>query len=128
MPIRRLVADGKAVYGRVKSIRRGCTYERAEQDTDFAWTTKEGGSYRIYVLDKHEWFDRRTSSKPKHHRAYGPGIVVCENSQGGYRCVDHHVNDPSIWSWICRCIKEGYINPQTIEGSCDERDVEKRFQ
>lgn len=81
--------------------------KRDPNDFDLGW-----GDNRIYVLDKHEWWDPHTSTKYKegisHHAMYGPAVIVCNIKGSGSSSQEYHVNDPRAWAYVRRCIDEGH--------------------
>lgn len=83
-----------------------CT-QRQPEDFDLGW-----GENRIYVLDKHEWWDPHTSTKyngeVSRHAMYGPSVIVHSRNGGGESSHEYHVNDPSAWAYVRRCIDEGH--------------------
>ena len=86
--------------------------ERKPEDFDIGW-----GEQRIYVLDEHEWWNPHTSSKYEdrgisRHAMFGPAVIVCSpNSCGMVTSHEYHVNDPRAWSYVRRCIEEGFAAP-----------------
>ena len=114
MPILRKASGD---YAKVAKLTK--KHERHPDDFDLAFA-----DYRLYVLDDHEWFDPRTSSQRGHHAFYGPAVIVVCNNQGGLRTEEHHVNDPTVWAWIRRCIAEGHLTAATLaEGINNEREI-----
>ncbi len=85
----------------------GVLTKRDPEDFDLGW-----GDNRIYVLDAHEWWDPHTSSKYSNnisrHAMYGPSVIVHSRNGGGESSHEYHVNDPSAWAYVRRCIDEGH--------------------
>ena len=83
--------------------------KRDPEDFDLGW-----GDNRIYVLDAHEWWDPHTSSKydtfngVSRHAMHGPAVIVYNNTGGSSHSHEYHVNDPSAWAYVRRCIDEGH--------------------
>lgn len=101
--------------------------ERALNDWDLAWNDST-----LYVLDEHEWFDPRTSSKYDNgisrHAMWGPAAIVSEvrHNTGATIVSEYHVNDPRVWAWVRRCIAEGHLTNLTMRlggPGNDEKDV-----
>ncbi len=86
--------------------------ERAWGQSNLAFEVS-GTKHEIYLLEKGENFDPRTSTKGR-HILYGPTMVVIETSTMGHRVSEHYVSDEKIWSWIRRIIREGHLNSETI--------------
>lgn len=95
--------------------------QRKRDDWDLAWQPEpapESARHFVYILDDHEWFDPCTSTKyseagVSHHAMYGPAVITrCESGMGS--TTEYHVNDPYVWAWIRRSIKEGYLTDATM--------------
>lgn len=122
MILRKDVGDYQKVSPRPKNRPR---QERKHDDFDIGFDTQ-----RIFVLDAHEWFDPHTSTKYdvcglSRHAMFGPAVIV-SNSRGGLgmQTDEHHVNDPTVWAWIRRCIAEGHLTAETLaEGINSEREI-----
>lgn len=121
-----IVRHGPGDYELAKPSRRRLV-ERKPDDYDLAWS-----HYRVYVLAEHEWFDPHTTTRYSPdgisgHAMRGPSLIV--HAKVGYKneTCEHYVNDPKVWAWIRRCIKEGYLTASTMNyGLDDERDVTVR--
>ena len=93
--------------------------KRTPEDFDLGWD-----DIKVYILDEHEWFDPHTSSKyhgkVSRHAMYGPAFIVVTG--GGTETQEYHVNDPSMWAWLRRCISQGYLCPDSmVESGNDEK-------
>jgi hypothetical protein len=96
--------------------------ERKYDDADLRW--KSGDTlFSVYIIDAHEFFDPMTSTKGR-HMMHGPSVIVTEDNIC-FRTIQYHVNDPFVWNWIGRCIREGYLNPESIQSPSNERDLKK---
>ena len=110
--------------GRARHTKSDAPYQRSFDDPDLHWTNEEHHSeHRVYILAENEYFDPQTSSHGR-HMMHGPAFISCSMNHGMMNTVEHHVNDPRMWAWVRRCIKQGYLNPENIQGVCDENDVE----
>ena len=94
-----------------KAAKKGGAKERKSEDFDLGW-----GENRVYVLDEHEWWDPRTSTKydgqgMSRHAMYGPAVIVYNFAGGSSNSHEYHVNDPSAWAYVRRCIDEGHAAP-----------------
>ena len=96
--------------------------ERMSGDPDLRWKSGET-TFSVYVLDVHEFFDPCTSTKGR-HMMHGPAVIAVEDSVGMRTC-EYHVNNPFVWNWVGRCIREGYLSPETIQSPSDERKLAK---
>lgn len=110
--IRRAVGDTER-----SSKKRMEPSERKFDDHDFQWESEHGTIFTVWIIDAHEWFNNRTSSKGT-HKYFGPSLVVAEQSPYGYKCDEHFVNDPEIWQWINKSIREGWLGPKSIKSNC----------
>lgn len=109
---------GKAEKSTKKRIQ---PVERKFSDADLEW--KSGDTdFRVYVIDAHEFYDPMTSTKGR-HMMHGPSVIVNEQRHGDSRTVEYFVNDPIVWNWIGRTIREGYLNDESILSPSDERNV-----
>lgn len=109
--------------GDYKRAKKSSSMQRQADDHDLAW-----GDHQVYILDEHEWFDPHTSTKyndgVSRHAMYGPSVIHVTNGGGSMNTAEYHVNDPTVWAWIRRCIVEGYLTPETIaEGINTEREI-----
>ena len=81
--------------------------QRQPEDFDLGW-----GDNRIYVLDKHEWWDPHTSTKyfdgRSRHAMSGPSVIVHSRNECGENSHEYHVNDPKAWAYVRRCMAEGH--------------------
>lgn len=96
--------------------------ERSYDKPDLSWKC-DPTTYSIYLLEKDEFFDPRTSSKGRHH-VYGPAMVVVEAGLS-HKVSEHYLNDPKIWQWVRRLIRDGHLNQQNIAGPFEETEVEE---
>jgi hypothetical protein len=103
------------------NYRKACAErtERKFNDPDLAFEDQ-----RVYVLDEHEYFDPRTSTKGR-HMMQGPSVITVSTAHGGMVTDEYHVNDPTVWAWIRRCIAEGHLNADNISKDTinNEREV-----
>jgi hypothetical protein len=93
--------------------------ERSPEDFDLRFVFEEGTQTTIYVLDKGEYFlwNRNVSE--------GPGLVMHEITKQGSNCSEYHVNDPRIWCWVQKRIKDGTFasNSQCVYETGEYIDV-----
>jgi hypothetical protein len=116
-----IIRKSQGAFERVNT-KRIQPVQRQYDDVDLRW--KSGNTlFSVYIIDAHEFFDPMTSTKGR-HMMHGPSVIVTEDNIG-FRTVEYHVNDPFVWNWIGRCIREGYLNPETITSPSSERDVPK---
>jgi hypothetical protein len=102
--------------------------KRAPEDFDLGWNSPNiDGSTKVYILDEHEWFDPHTSSKyhgeVSRHAMYGPAFIVVTDYCGGMNTQEYHVNDPSMWAWLRRCISQGYLCPDSMMESVNDEKL-----
>lgn len=99
--------------------------KRKPEDWDLAWS-----DFRVYVIDKHEWFDPHTSTKYSsdgisRHAMFGPAAIITETTANGESAFSTDVNDPSTWAWIRRVIKQSQLTSDTmVSGIDNEADIE----
>jgi hypothetical protein len=110
-----IIRNGVGDYTKKAKSKRQAVVQRQSEDFDLAWT-----GHRVYVLDDHEWFDPHTSSHyidggVSRHAMYGPSVITVSESGCGSQTTEYHVNDPSVWAWVRRCIAEGHLTVETQE-------------
>lgn len=92
--------------------------ERNHEDFDLRFTF-ETSTTTIYVLDKGEIF--------RFHKSFieGPTLVIYQELPSGLKVEECHVNDPRIWCWVQRNIKDGTFgsNSQAIYADREFIDV-----
>lgn len=93
--------------------------ERNPEDFDLRFVFEGDTQTTIYVLDKGEYFCwHRNISE-------GPGLAVLEVTNRGVNFSEFHVNDPRIWCWVQKRIKDGTFaaNSQCVYESGEYIDV-----
>lgn len=124
MPILR---KGVGDYQKVETrSRRMSPMQRQADDFDLAFS-----DHKVYVIDDHEWFDPHTSTKYdgpngiSRHAMHGPSVIVTDESGGGMKTTEYHINDPVVWTWLRRCIKEGHMSADTMPDCiADEKEIQ----
>ena len=69
---------------------------------------KPNEAHMVYALKEGELLDMETSSRPFHHVATGPAIVIRTENMGINTC-EYYVNDPHVWEWIAKLIANDYV-------------------
>ena len=96
--------------------------ERHPKDFDLAFGEKNQPIMCVYLLDEGEHFDPRTSTKGR-HMMHGPAFITTTLLAGSVQTRKSHVNDPTAWQWLTRCIAEGHLTQETICHPHDEKSV-----
>ena len=107
MPILRKGLNDYAAVSEAKAKKSGATQHHPD-DFDLGF-----GTHKIYILDAHEYWDPRTGRDGR-HAMYGPGVIVFTDDSGGLNTNEYHVNDPSVWAYIRRCIAEGHLTAEKM--------------
>ena len=109
-----------------KVVEKPAWTERRAADYDLAWDSlddkgKKLGQWQVYILAEHECFDEY----------YGPSFIAQYDAGGfGTTTNEYYVNDPIMWAWIRRLIKQGHLTPETMlntEVTDSERDIVEVF-
>lgn len=100
-------------------VSRLVSAQRQLEDFDLRFTFENNNVTTIYVLDKGEYV------KCFKHISEGPGLVIHEITNTGENWDERHVNDPRIWCWIQKRIKDGTFgeNSQTVYDKGEYIDV-----
>lgn len=83
---------------------------------------------KLYVLDEGECFDPHTSTKDYdihvggRHAMLGPAAIIVSDGHGSLSTNEFHVNDPHVWNWLCRVIKEGYLDSDSVVENIDSAE------
>ena len=111
--------------------------ERSLDDPNIAFGHKERRNglrkwqHSVYVLGEDEYISRESSALWGYkYGGKGPGIIILKYHSWGSEWNEHYVNDPHVWAWITRLLRDGIYetcHPDPVEVfSPDEEELNQK--
>lgn len=74
---------------------------------------------KVFALTEHESIPNHLSTVYDHHWQ-GPGLVYESVSPQSRRCDHMWANDPSVWKWISKMVRDGLTDGFKVVSECQE--------
>lgn len=69
---------------------------------------------KVFILSADDSLPTNTSTE-YNHTFRGPGIVIERFSNGSREVREHDLNDPNVWKWISRLVRDGLTGLKGLE-------------